>query len=90
MVDAVFSPPHYTQGGLEVIDIMEAKMSPDDFRAYLYGNVLKYLLRCKYKGKEVEDLRKALWYLGRLVSNHEDPSPCQQTRNRIQQEARKK
>lgn len=72
MSDVVNHPEHYTEGGIEAIDVLEAKMSPEEFRAYLYGAILKYLLRCKYKGKELEDLRKALWYLNKLVGKHEE------------------
>lgn len=32
------------------------------------GNVIKYVLRSKYKGKELEDLKKARWYLDRLIN----------------------
>ena len=71
--DVVNHPDHYTEGGVEAIDVLEAKMSPMEFRAYLYGSVLKYVLRCKYKGKELEDLRKAMWYLNKLVGKHVAP-----------------
>lgn len=71
MNDVVNHPDHYTEGGIEAIDVLEAKMSPMEFRAYLYGAALKYLLRCKYKGKEVEDLNKAVWYLNKLVGKYE-------------------
>ena len=68
--DAVNSPSHYTQG-LEVIEVLESKMSPEDFQAYCTGNVFKYLFRAKYKGKELEDNKKALWYLDRKIKSME-------------------
>ena len=69
--DMVNSPSHYTSNGLEVIEILEMKMSPEDFQAYCLGNVLKYLFRAKYKGKELEDNKKALWYLDRKIKSME-------------------
>lgn len=65
--DAVNHPPHYTTGGIETLDVIRAKMSPDRFEGYLMGNVLKYLLRCEYKKKRSEDIKKAQFYLDTLV-----------------------
>ena len=42
-------------------------MSSVAFKGYLKGNCLKYLWRYDYKGKQVEDLQKAGWYLNRLT-----------------------
>tara|TARA_R100001143_G_C3315763_1_gene112346 strand:- start:284 stop:589 length:306 start_codon:yes stop_codon:yes gene_type:complete len=66
-VDAVNHPPHYTTGGIETLDVIRAKMSPDRFQGYLMGNALKYLLRCEYKEKRVEDIKKAQFYINSLV-----------------------
>jgi len=63
--DAI-NPPHYKQGGIECIDGIEASMSPLQFKGYLQGNVLKYVWRHRHKGG-IEDLKKAQWYLNRLV-----------------------
>ena len=65
--DPVNHPPHYTTGGIETLDVIRAKMSSDRFQGYLMGNVLKYLLRCEYKEKRVEDIKKAQFYLNSLV-----------------------
>ena len=65
--DPVNHPPHYTTGGIETVDVIRAKMSSDRFQGYLMGNVLKYLLRCEYKNKRVEDIKKAQFYLNALV-----------------------
>jgi len=65
--DPVNHPPHYTEGGIETLDVIKAKMSSDRFQGYLMGNVLKYLLRCEYKNKRVEDIKKAQFYLDALV-----------------------
>lgn len=64
--DMVNSPPHYTDGGIEAIDYIEAKLGPDGFRSYCVGNALKYISRAGKKGSAKEDLSKAIWYLRRV------------------------
>ena len=59
-------PPHYNQSGIECIDAIEAATMPN-LKYYLQGNILKYLWRFDYKGKPLEDLKKAQWYLNRLI-----------------------
>ena len=61
-VDFVNHPPHYTTGGIETIDFIEAKQLN-----YNLGNVVKYITRADHKGNRVEDLRKAKWYLEREI-----------------------
>ena len=65
--DVVNSPEHYRQGGIEAIDAIQASMTREEFKGYLRGNAQKYLWRYRHKGKPVEDLRKAKWYLDRLL-----------------------
>jgi len=65
--DAVNSPKHYNTGGIECIESIEASMSRLEFVGYLKGNLSKYIWRYNYKGKPIEDLRKAQWYLERLI-----------------------
>jgi len=60
--EAVNHPPHYTAGGIETIDFIEAKNL--NFRL---ANVVKYVSRASHKGKQLEDLRKAQWYLSREI-----------------------
>lgn len=67
MSDVVNSPEHYRQGGIEAIDAIQASMTREEFKGYLRGNAQKYLWRYRHKGKPVEDLRKAKWYLDRLL-----------------------
>jgi len=62
--DMVNSPPHYTDGGIEAIDYIEAKLGPDGFRAFCIGNALKYVSRAGKKDLK-QDLSKAIWYLRR-------------------------
>ena len=63
MSDNVHNPAHYTAGGIETIDFIQAKLGPDGFRAYCLGNVLKYVTRHALKNGD-EDLKKAGVYLG--------------------------
>lgn len=65
--DAINHPQHYTAGGIETIDFIEAKLSRDNFIGYLWGNVIKYISRWEIKGKPVEDLKKAVWYTNKLI-----------------------
>ena len=62
--DMVNSPPHYTAGGIETIDYIKAKLSPEGYRGYLQGNLLKYASRIGKKGSD--DAGKAAWYAQRL------------------------
>ena len=64
--DPVNHPSHYTRGGIECIDAIKASMSPEAFHGFLQGNAMKYIWRHDLKGKPVEDLDKAMWYLTRL------------------------
>nr|DAX86000.1 MAG TPA: nucelotide kinase [Caudoviricetes sp.] len=64
--DNVNSPPHYRQGEIECIEAIKASMSEEGFRDYLKGNVMKYIWRYEHKGRVIEDIEKALWYLNRL------------------------
>ena len=63
----VSHPAHYTTGSIEVIDFIEDQRLP-----YHLGNALKYICRAGKKdpAKEVEDLRKAIWYLERYIIIH--------------------
>ena len=59
------NPSHYKQGGIECIEAIKAALG-EGFPDYLRGNVIKYLWRYKEKGG-VDDLKKARWYLDRLI-----------------------
>ncbi len=69
--DTIEKPPHYTSGSMEAIDYMKDSMDHMMFMGYLEGAVKKYLHRYRYKGKPVEDLKKAKWYLDRLIKEME-------------------
>lgn len=55
-------PQHYTMGKYEVIDVIEDWKLP-----YHLGNVIKYVARSPYKGRQLDDLKKARWYLDRYI-----------------------
>lgn len=65
MTDAI-NPAHYQKGGIECIEAIEASMTQEAFKGFLKGNCIKYLYRYENKNG-VEDLKKAQWYLLRLI-----------------------
>jgi hypothetical protein len=71
VVDMVNDPSHYKSGGIEAIEGIEASMGPEAYAGYLKGNIMKYMWRYERKGKPVEDLKKARWYLDRLIGLRE-------------------
>lgn len=67
MVDMVNHPSHYTQGGIECIDALEAAtINLKGIEAVCTANAIKYLWRWKEKGG-IEDLEKSKWYIDRLI-----------------------
>lgn len=73
MTDNVNKPDHYTFGKYECIDVIEELSKQNELQGvegFLYGNVIKYLWRYKHKNG-LEDLKKAKWYLERLIKNSE-------------------
>jgi hypothetical protein len=68
MGDPVNSPDHYTAGGIETIDYLRAKLTPEEYRGFLLGNALKYLSRAGRKGPGLTDLQKCAWYIGKLIA----------------------
>lgn len=74
MNDVVNHPTHYTDGGIEAIDYIEAKKL-----GFNLGNVIKYVSRCGHKkskgisqdAKALQDLKKAAWYLDREIKLRE-------------------
>ena len=73
--DCVNSPAHYNYGKVECIEAIEESMTPEAFKGYLKGNTMKYLWRYERKGKPLEDLKKARWYLDRLIQKKEEEWP---------------
>jgi hypothetical protein len=67
-IDMVNHPAHYKVGGIETIDFIQAKLTPEEFRGYLKGNILKYTSRAGHKGDIDTDIGKMVWYANRLQS----------------------
>lgn len=65
-VDMINSPPHYTKGGIETIDFIRAKLTDEQYKGYLLGNIIKYSSRMGLKGQEVQDSGKLHWYTREL------------------------
>lgn len=67
-------PSHYNQTSIECIDALCAMVErwQDPVAAALAWNIVKYIWRHPYKGKPVEDLQKARYYLDRLIEEAED------------------
>lgn len=63
--DMVNNPAHYNAGGIECIDAIMAATN-DLAEGYIQGNIIKYVWRYRYKNR-VEDLKKARWYLDKLI-----------------------
>lgn len=67
VIDVVNQPPHYTVGGIETIEYMKAKSTPEEFHGHLRLTAIKYLSRAGHKDDTMQDYKKAQWYLNRLV-----------------------
>ncbi len=65
--DKKINPPHYKEGDIEFIDYLKSNMSQEKFDGYLEGNIKKYMHRWSKKNG-IEDLKKAKWYLSRLIN----------------------
>lgn len=68
--DSVERPQHYASTKYEAIDIIKDKMTVEQFYGFLCGNVLKYMMRWQKKNG-LEDLKKARWYLSKLIEEKE-------------------
>lgn len=72
MNDTVNHPAYYTQGGIECIEaIKAATVGLEGIEAVCTGNAIKYIWRWKQKNG-TEDLRKAIWYINKLIEEKED------------------
>lgn len=65
--DVVNHPPHYIDGSVECIDAIEAQLTTEEYRGALKMAIVKYVWRERHKGG-TESLKKARWYLDRLIA----------------------
>ena len=72
MTDNVNRPAHYNQGNVQCLDaIASAVIGKSAYSSYLVGNIIKYVWRYNFKNG-VEDLKKARYYLDRLIEEEAD------------------
>jgi hypothetical protein len=84
--DNVNNPEHYASGKIECIDAIESALTPEEFRGFLKGNIMKYIWR-ERKKSGVESLRKAEWYQKRLIKFTTENNIAQATRKYIMSQA---
>lgn len=70
--DPVNHPEHYETNGIECIDAMVASQGKEAVQNYCVCNAFKYIWRNRHKGKSVEDIQKAIWYLNKYVELNKD------------------
>lgn len=64
--DIINHPDHYNHLQIEVIDIIKASLTDDEYRGYLLGNIIKYRMRAGWKGDRDTDYKKSSWYQDQL------------------------
>lgn len=72
-LEAINHPSHYGQADIECIDALEAAtINKTGIEAVCVANIIKYLWRYEAKGKPLEDVKKARWYLNKLIERMEE------------------
>ena len=74
--DNVESPRHYTAGNIECIDAMIEAYGSQAVQHFCLCNAFKYLWRCENKNNQIEDLRKANWYINKFIKLKQDENNC--------------
>lgn len=65
--DLVNQPAHYTLGEIECIDYIKDTLTPEEFRGYLRGCMIKYQHRLMHKGSPQMNAEKIAWYADKLI-----------------------
>lgn len=65
--DIINNPSHYNRNGIESVDVLKAYLTPEEYKGYLKGTQLTYLLRSPWKKQEKDDILKAEWYATKLA-----------------------
>jgi hypothetical protein len=68
--DDIQWPAHYNKGKIQMTDFVL-----DQGLCHLAACIIKYVVRYRWKGTAVKDLKKARWYLDRLIKEHEEGRP---------------
>lgn len=63
----VDQPSHYADREFEVIDVIKDTMTEEQFKGYLTGSIVKYIMRWDKKENPEQDLAKAKWFIDRLI-----------------------
>lgn len=79
MTDIVNHPEHYNLGKFEAFDVILATLGYDETLSYCKGAALKYWLRHKRKGHDVEDIRKQKWYTDKYLDMIDHPEKYNET-----------
>lgn len=66
-------PQHYNKDGIECFDVISAFFGKEALEDFCLGNALKYLMRCQHKGKYIEDLKKAKFYIEKILALRGEP-----------------
>jgi len=66
---------YYQVGGIEVIDYIKAKLTPEQYKGYLLGNIYKYSGRCQYKNEYQKDIIKLAQYTNWLLKEEDGTHP---------------
>ena len=72
MMDNVEHPKHYCTGSVECWEAMLSAFGEDWLKVYAHINAFKYLWRARHKGKYIEDLKKAKWYIDMAIEMGEE------------------
>lgn len=70
-MDSINKPSHYHAGGIDVIGFSELQFDAAELKGFYRINALKYITRYEKKGTPVEDLRKAQFYIDKLLELEE-------------------
>lgn len=71
--ESVKHPQHYNKDGIECFDVISAFFGKEALEDFCLGNALKYLMRCQHKGKYLEDLKKAKFYIEKILALRGEP-----------------
>lgn len=74
LMDDPINPSHYKDGSIECIEALEACVTDEGFCAHLKLTAIAYLWRYEKKGG-LEDVKKARWYIDRLIGTLEASEP---------------
>ena len=78
---------YYNRGGIEAIDAIESACTGlTGYEGFLTGTCLKYLFRWRWKGTALADLKKARYYLDRLIIEQEKAQAVKEETKEVKEE----